>query len=183
VIKLYIDGSEVGAYDTQDAYNLGDFTVPNNMQVGIYGGGFDVLKETTTYLATDKFSEKQILEEFWTLVRMNNNYEFVGFNVYGFDLPFLVKRSWANGITPPMALLRTNKGYWVHQFIDLRMLWQMGDRQAPGGLDVIGRFLTGKGKTGSGADFADLWVEDKDKALDYLAHDLQLTRAVHLAIT
>jgi hypothetical protein len=101
----------------------------------------------------------------------------IGFCSLTFDLPYLVKRAWRLGIGAKLNILRESR-YWSPCLIDLRDKWQMGDRQAPGSLDTIGRFLGVGQKSGSGADFADLLKRDPDAAQEYLANDLRLTRAI-----
>jgi len=58
-------------------------------------------------------------------------------------------------------------------------MWQLGNREAEGNLDMVSRFLGGKGKTGDGAEFAGLWAEDKEKALEYLHNDLEQTKLLY----
>lgn len=101
---------------------------------------------------------------------------FVGFNTFAFDLPFLVRRSWANGVSVP-ATIRQGR-HWSDWLLDLRDVWQMGDRQASGSLDSICRTLGLGEKSGSGADFARLWQTDRAAATEYLMKDLSLTAAL-----
>lgn len=63
-----------------------------------------------------------------------------------------------------------------HAFTDLAELWQCGDRTETISLDRLARLCGLPGKTGSGADFARLWRDDRKAALDYLTTDLTLTR-------
>lgn len=103
-----------------------------------------------------------------------------GFNIFNFDLPWLIKKSWSLGVNFPTSHLRNGR-YWNDQLIDLRDLWQLGDRQCHGSLDVISRFLGGEGKKGqSGKDFAQLWETDREKAISYLKNDLEMTKLLHL---
>ncbi|MBM4223571.1 MAG: hypothetical protein FJ167_01985, partial [Gammaproteobacteria bacterium] len=101
---------------------------------------------------------------------------FVGFNTFAFDLPFLVRRSWANGVPVPPTIRQGR--YWSDWLLDLRDVWQMGDRQASGSLDSICRTLGLGEKSGSGADFARLWQTDRAAATEYLIKDLSLTAAL-----
>lgn len=120
--------------------------------------------------------ERALLEEFKRVVDHNKDDQFVGFNIHSFDLPFLMKRAWRNGLAPCVRpgtyLARSEK------WIDLRAIWQCGDRTAPGSLDVVAKFLGVGAKTGSGADFAGLWDTDKPAAIEYLRNDLNLTMEV-----
>ena len=124
-------------------------------------------------------NEKGFLTQFWTIVRdvLFKSDRLVGFNCNTFDLPFLVKRSWALGVEVP-AMLRNGR-YWNQDIVDLREWWQLGDRQAHGGLDEVSRFFGEAGKVGDGKDFAALWASDKEKAFAYLAQDLKLTKRLY----
>jgi hypothetical protein len=107
--------------------------------------------------------------------------QLVGFNCNSFDLPFLVKRSWKLGVKVPRMVGGWTGRYWNwnEDIIDLRLIWQLGDRQAGGGLDEISKFFGEAGKAGSGKDFAALWESDRLKALAYLEQDLKLTQKLY----
>ena len=122
------------------------------------------------------YDEEDILNVFWHRFEDSDNH-FIGFNIFNFDLPFLIKRSWKLGVAVPNGV-RWGR-YWSDRFIDLRDLWQMGDRQAKGSLDVICRHFGIEGKNGSGKDFARMFELNREKALEYLANDLRMTRNVH----
>jgi hypothetical protein len=122
-------------------------------------------------------AESYVLSDFWHRFNTTPG-RWVGFNIFGFDLPFLVQRSWMNQVPAPFV----QKGrYWVDEFLDLRETWQMGNRQMPGSLDAISKAFGLGGKSGNGADFAKLWNSpDKAKAEEYLRNDLALTEALYL---
>ena len=122
--------------------------------------------------------EAATLREFWkaTEGEMGRINLMVGFNSNGFDLPFLIRRSWKHRIAIPFGLRRGR--YWTEQVVDLRDAWQLGDRQARGSLDSIAKHLGVGGKNGDGAAFAHLWQNDRTKAVEYLRNDLQLTAKV-----
>jgi len=123
--------------------------------------------------------EKVLLEKVWNHIRTVGGTcrpQFVGFNIHGFDLPFLVKRSWVNRVAMPPNVRQGR--YWADWFVDLRETWQLGDRQSEGSLDSICRALGLGEKNGSGAEFARLWREDRAKATEYLVNDLNMTAAL-----
>jgi Predicted 3''-5'' exonuclease related to the exonuclease domain of PolB. len=131
----------------------------------LLGGKFTIL---------DNPEESQLLGEFWGRCVIPGR-RLIGFNILLFDLPFLIRRSWKHNILP----LGIRKGrYWNDDLVDLRELWQMGDRQAHGGLDLIAKHLGLGAKSGNGKDFAKLWATDKSKAIAYLENDLRLTAAI-----
>lgn len=120
------------------------------------------------------YDEKRNLTEFWEYYRKHreqgHSQDFVGFNSNSFDWPMLVKRSYANGIKPPRLV--DQRGYLLSWLIDLRPIWNMGDRQAKGTLGEICQSCKIGRKTGSGAEFAKTYAEDPAKALKYLENDL-----------
>ena len=124
--------------------------------------------------------EPEIIDRFWRewIGSQPIQARFVGFNILAFDLPFLIRRSWHHRIPVPDDL-RTNGRYWHPRFVDLREVWQLGDRQAHGKLDDLAKHLAVGAKNGSGADFARLLATDRAAALAYLENDLRLTAAIH----
>jgi hypothetical protein len=121
--------------------------------------------------------EKAILGQFWayTVEAIWAARVLAGFNVHRFDLPFLVKRSWALGVKVPMEAIRKGR-YWSDQLVDLRETWLMGDYQAHGSLDEISKFFGGTGKCGPSKDFHLLWESDREAALLKLEGDLNCTK-------
>lgn len=109
----------------------------------------------------------------------------IGHNIFGFDLPFLMRRSWHHDVRVPDWVLE-HKRYWSPVFVDTMQVWACGDRQTYIKLDALGRFLGcgGKSEGGcTGADFARLWLSDnifaeRERARAYLERDLELTAEV-----
>jgi 3'-5' exonuclease len=56
-----------------------------------------------SFLASDfgKMGEHALIDTFWQMYR-NHNGKCCGYNIIGFDLPYLMRRSFALGIKPPM---------------------------------------------------------------------------------
>jgi len=124
--------------------------------------------------------EKEMISAFWdaTDEDYHAKVNWVGFNVFAFDLPYLIRRSIINGIRVPLGLLPKNNRYWPDHFIDLMQVWQSGDYREMISLDRFSKALGHAGKTGSGARFAKTLAEDEAKAAAYLENDLLLTRKV-----
>jgi hypothetical protein len=150
---------------------------------------FDAKGETPTKFGKGgKFSiighvdEAQTLREFWELTRgeMGRLNPMIGFNIFGFDLPFLFRRSWKHRVPVPFGIRRGR--YWGDQLLDLRDAWQLGDRQARGSLDSIARHLGVGAKNGDGKAFAELWWSDRKQAESYLRNDIELTALVANAL-
>ena len=137
-----------------------------------------LLIQDTFVLISEPASEAQMLHEFWDAIQdSGSRNRLIGFDCNRFDLPFLIKRSWKLGVSFPEKWLREGR-YWSKQITDLREVWQCGDRQADGSLDTIAKHLGVGSKTGSGADFGKLWLEDRDRAIAYLRNDLELTQKI-----
>ena len=126
--------------------------------------------------------EARTLREFWDMTRgeMGRMNPMIGFNIFGFDLPFLFRRSWKQRVPIPFSLRRGR--YWSDQLIDLRDAWQLGDRQARGSLDSIAKHLGVGAKNGDGKAFAELWRSDRKQAEAYLRNDLELTARIAHAL-
>ena len=126
------------------------------------------------------------LAEFWDRLRRVNadgGLTLCGFNTHGFDLPFLIKRSWIRGVPVPALLRLERDRFWPEWNIDLRKIWQLGDAQGGGKLDDIARALGVAGKSGQhGHEFGRLWrstTEDRELAREYLLQDVRLCRVLH----
>lgn len=119
--------------------------------------------------------EPEILRGFWAV--FDDGPKLVGFNVKGWDLPFLCQRSWALGIQTPTDLM--DGRYWNRRIVDVLERWCCYSNRFDGqSLDAICK-ATGIGaKTGNGRDFAHLFATDRKAALDYLGTDLELTAAL-----
>ena len=125
-------------------------------------------------------SEAEILFEFWELYRQRSDARLVGFNCVGFDIPFLVRRSWFHGIAVPESLFERGGRYLSPRIVDLMLLWGIGNREYVK-LNTLAIFLGigGKPEGVSGADFGALWTsgnaESRGIAMDYLRNDLDMT--------
>lgn len=122
-------------------------------------------------------SEAAVLQAFWdTWLLASVEARFVGFNIRGFDLPFLYRRSMILGVDVPRKAM-DRRGYWHESFVDLLDVWRCGDRQLFVKLDALAFAFGLEGKLDgvTGADFARLWDEDRDTAIAYALQDAELT--------
>lgn len=127
-------------------------------------------------------TEPELIGRFWERVEVTRSLQerLIGHNIHGFDLPFLIKRSWFYSIRPPIWLLEKDR-WWSPVFRDTMRVWACGDYRAPYiSLGDLAQFLGVGQKTEgvTGGDFARLWEEDRPKAIEYLTNDLALTHAV-----
>lgn len=128
-----------------------------------------------------KVGEVGILAQFWGryLKAKQERRPLVGHNVAGFDVPFLVRRSWLLGVDVPATVF--DGRYLDRIFVDTMARWQCGNyRDQFVKLDALGKALGLGGKTEGvgGADFARLYFgtpEERAKALEYLTRDVELT--------
>jgi hypothetical protein len=130
-------------------------------------------------------SEKQLLIRFWNQFNRcrESGRRMVGWNIEGFDLPFLCQRSAILGVTVPEKVF-TEAGWTDFTFVDLMKRWSRPTR-TPVKLDTVARAcgLQGKpsdesGKAIDGSQFARLFFETPEVALDYLKCDLQMVVSI-----
>ncbi len=123
--------------------------------------------------------EPDMLGEFWLVYRRarESRTNLVGHNILGFDLPFLIRRSWLLGVDVPDQVF--DGRYFDRIFVDTMKYWQLGTW---GGevakLDAIDKYFGGDGKNGDGSMFAELLKSDRTKAIEYLSNDLKITARV-----
>ena len=129
-------------------------------------------------------NETDLLLRFWEIAQkqMAGRRPMIGHNIFGFDLPFLMRRSWILGVRIPASLIDKYR-YWHPCFVDTMQVWGCGQYGYRASLDHLGRVFTGQGKTEhcTGADFHRLWGgtdEEREIAEQYLRNDLELTAEV-----
>lgn len=118
-------------------------------------------------------SDLQLMEGAWTVLQ---GATIIGFNILRFDLPFMIRRSMILGVTVPPEFLDLRRAERDGLVIDLMVRWQCGDNQERVSLDTLAKAFGLEGKSGSGADFPALWASDREAALKYNRHDLELTQ-------
>lgn len=130
----------------------------------------------------DETGEKEsyILRCFWKTITDNSGVmtrKVIGFNSVNFDVPFLIRRSWINGVDVPATVMHRYGPRVVLNdlFKDVMLEWSCGtmDRIK---LDTLAKTLGVGAKNGDGALFHILAKTDYDKAMDYLYNDVELTR-------
>ncbi len=141
--------------------------------IGIY------CDEKDTYTAMDErqFSEAELCSEFWKHVApkgaMTTNV--YGWNHLGFDVPFIIKRSWRNGVEVPPTAFETYRGrtYINPQFVDLMRVWTLGTDERFAKLDAAVEFLCQTRKIDLGGKLPyELFAEDYDLFHEYLRRDV-----------
>jgi hypothetical protein len=130
----------------------------------------------TIILDRNQFTECELLSQFWDMVSEYRSKRWIGFNIFNFDLPFLMRRSLFHGVTPGLQL--SNSRYFDPRFIDIMNLWQCGNREQTINLNSLAKFVGLPGKSGSGADFAEWFKTEPERAKAYLTQDLELTKQI-----
>ena len=131
--------------------------------------------------ADDPDQERGMLTRFWSQVEkcQIQNRRIIGHNFHGFDLPFLVGRSWIHGMEVPSVF--DPRGYPDGKlFADTMKIWACGQYGKHASLDslAVAMGVGGKPVGIDGAMFAELLESDPKVARDYLANDLWMTAAV-----
>lgn len=128
--------------------------------------------------------EKAILERFIAIARdaIHNGNRMFGYNIRGFDLPFIGQRATVHGIQVPMGLFSYYRGRfnWHENFMDCMEMFKFGLHDHRGlSLKRVSKVLNlPVQKEGDGAAFSDLYRSDRDKAIEYVKRDVDLTRAL-----
>ncbi len=122
-------------------------------------------------------NEPALIRRTWEVIEAAKSV--VGFNIYGFDLPFMFQRSKILNIAIPRDVIHRygSRYYWNDKFIDLLEVWRAGGRDWID-LDSLARLLGLNGKSGDGADFANLYATDRPAALSYARNDLDVTAGI-----
>lgn len=133
-------------------------------------------------ISGDDTSEAGLLRRFWIQYGKcrNTARPMCGFNIFGFDLPFIMRRSWILGVETPSSVMERGRFFDSVVFRDLAEVWQCGRREDRISLDELAKVLglAGKPDGVNGGDFARLWSEDRAKAEEYLMNDLRITDEV-----
>tara|TARA_R110000868_G_scaffold346673_1_gene607801 strand:+ start:1237 stop:1872 length:636 start_codon:yes stop_codon:yes gene_type:complete len=124
--------------------------------------------------------EDDILRNFIAILSASKSQEdlICGFNILGFDLPFIRRRCVILGIDFPYYSRMDKWKPWRFEIFDAMVDWQSGDRRASISLDKLARGLGVGKKNGHGAMFHQLLKTDPDAAMDYLTNDVMTTWAV-----
>lgn len=127
------------------------------------------------------FEEPMLLERFWIRVKQfaKTDETLVGHNILGFDLPFLIRRSWLLGVDVFPGIFQ-GRYFNERLFSDTMRLWGCGNNRDFVSLDTLARAfgVGGKPEGIDGGMFADLLKTDREAAKAYLRNDLDMTAMV-----
>jgi hypothetical protein len=143
-----------------------------------------VAGQPNVYHGPDKTDEVELLSAAWSLFLRSEQRQskMIGHNIYGFDLPFMVRRSWLLGIAVPETIIERGR-YWSPVFVDTMAVWAVGGNHEYVKLDTLAKAFGVGGKPDgiAGADFSRLYFgtpDEREAALDYAANDLVMTYGV-----
>jgi hypothetical protein len=136
-------------------------------------------EKETIHTALDH-DEIYMIEAFWKIAisMRKQNRRMIGHNITGFDVPFLVRRSWILGINVPDWITGPT-GYLNPMFVDTMQVWQVGNRRDSIKLDRLARAL-GCGCKPDNCTGALFYMmlrgegADREAAIEYLRNDLDL---------
>lgn len=129
----------------------------------------------------DTENEVKLIKAFWDFITDDEGMitrKIIGFNSNNFDIPFLTRRSWINGIEVPNSLYyrRSGRMFLNDFFKDVMLEWSCGQMQYIK-LGRLAQILNAGKKNGDGALFYKLVNDDYKKAYEYAGNDVVLTRA------
>jgi hypothetical protein len=109
------------------------------------------------------------------------------FNGKSFDLKFLIRRCWLQGLRRPRGLIEYYRGrmQWSSLIRDLYDEWLLPNPRSEerlkggNGLDGLCKANLGVGKIGTGLNFHQQYLENKIEALKYAADDVDKTAALN----
>jgi DNA polymerase elongation subunit (family B) len=169
------------AFDIETApaqADLDDSSLLDAQSARVAAIGYFVPATGRYFISYDK-DEAAMLRQFWNAYQTISNAgsKMIGFNIFGFDLPFIIRRSWGHGVSMPRNVMTSSGRYWSDTFIDLMQSWKCGSYKDYISLDKLAKFLGCGGKNGSGELFYKLWSTDRAAAIDYLVNDVKITHA------
>ena len=113
-------------------------------------------------------TEEEALEDFWRMYALNNG-EVCGYNIIGFDLPYILRRSFALNVHPP-SFVKLQK-YQIYPILDLMgVLYNWSDYKS---LKFVAKrygiaYL-------EGVDGSMVGGMDNEHLIEYLTSDLNVT--------
>jgi DNA polymerase elongation subunit (family B) len=130
--------------------------------------------ENVTEQALIDQDERRILEQFWKLIQPTD--VFVGHNVLGFDLPFILQRSWILRVQPSREV--NLRKYYTTEVFDTMQVWtNWGSKGVK--LDVLAGALGCGNKSGSGVSVSVWWsARDFQTITKYCLDDVRITYRV-----
>lgn len=174
----YKDPEKIAAYVAEkqaEAVNRAglDLDLCRIVAVGLMAEGLDQVR---VFVAKDSDDEAAMLRELWAYLTLDRHPVLVGFNMIGFDLPVLIRRSQYLGVTYPRLVL--DRYRTPHEDLMLKLTWN-GLVKAKSLKFYAKRFGIPCDDTVSGADIGALVAAgDWEKVVSHVTSDVKLTAAL-----
>ena len=171
---------EKGPRDKTEPWDKCKFD-PNYTQICCIGFKTDGACKAYTI---EEMGEAKLLDIFWSVVQKYS--KIITYNGLSFDLPFIYRRSWYEGIKPtilPDALLKKYETYGLH--VDVRAILSQWDKFAPGKLDLYAALKLDQCKMDGvdGSQVQSMWDAGKfDEIREYCKQDCELTWALYQSL-
>ena len=132
--------------------------------------------KTVIHAVNEEHTEEQIIAAFWQYYAncRQERRHIVGVNILGFDVPYVLRRSWILGVEVPDKVY--DGRYFDRTFIDLCDYWKTGNFRSsePANFDALARAFGTVGKNGqSGKYFHEMWKVNRGDAIAYLKSDVE----------
>ncbi len=128
-----------------------------------------------------KGTEKKILQDFWKCAEDVDR--FVGHNIWGFDLPFIYKRSIINQVKPRNLNFARYRNMPIYDTMCEWELWNFGAKQSLDSLAKVMDLPTSKDEM----DGSMVWQYYQDGRIDdiakYCMKDVELSRKIYYKMT
>jgi 3'-5' exonuclease len=128
--------------------------------------------------ATDVGEEADVIRAFFADFDRYHSETLVGHNIFGFDIPFLLKRAIVLGLELPRSLPRDPKP-WSNGIFDTMTAWagakdRISMNRLCGILGIVGK------EDFDGSQVADAWANgEHERIAFYCNDDVERTRAIH----
>ena len=122
-----------------------------------------------------------MLRQFWDcyLNAKASGSKMVGYNLFGYDLLFIIRRSWIMGVRVPHDAIMFGSGpYRNDTIIDLMAVWMCGMYDGFASLDSLAEYF-GAGERGGSVPFHTLWRANQREAIDYHTYKGQIENKNH----
>lgn len=153
------------------------------MAIGLYDDEEDVYQGI---VVADYASEADLLEEFWSHLVYHDamTVDVLGWNIQNFDLPFLIKRSWANTIKVPKTVLEFYRGRASlnARFKDLMQYFCIGSDDRYMKLDDALDLLGCERKIEIEGLFYEVYKSNPHKAMKYLKRDVMALTEINFVV-
>jgi hypothetical protein len=128
------------------------------------------------YVVADDDNEWTLLGQFWNcyLNAKASGTKMIGYNLFGFDLLFIIRRSWMVNVRVPQDAIVSGSGpYRNDTIIDLRAVWTCGMSNWFVSLNDLAKCF-GLGEQATNKRPHALWRKNQREAVEQLVNDITL---------